>query len=71
MTLILIPWIDAEVYSPEPVTHENKDELEEEPGSFSPELLHGDEDEGAIDPEEDRAELVIIWLFLLLICYGS
>ncbi|KAJ0963163.1 hypothetical protein J5N97_028285 [Dioscorea zingiberensis] len=32
-------------------------ELEEEPGSFSPELLHGDEDEGAIDPEEDRAEL--------------
>ncbi|XP_039130728.1 cactin [Dioscorea cayenensis subsp. rotundata] len=48
---------DAEVYSPEPVAHENKDELEEEPGSFSPELLHGDEDEGAIDPEEDRAEL--------------
>ncbi|XP_076911525.1 splicing factor Cactin-like [Bidens hawaiensis] len=30
---------------------------EEEPGSFSPELLHGDEDEDAIDPEEDRAIL--------------
>lgn len=31
---------------------------EEEAGSFSPELLHGDEDEEAIDPEEDRALLV-------------
>lgn len=30
---------------------------EEEAGSFSPELLHGDEDEEAIDPEEDRALL--------------
>ncbi|KAK1441508.1 hypothetical protein QVD17_07454 [Tagetes erecta] len=30
---------------------------EEEAGSFSPELLHGDEDEEAIDPEEDRAIL--------------
>ncbi|KAJ0961018.1 hypothetical protein J5N97_001015, partial [Dioscorea zingiberensis] len=48
---------DAEVYSPEPAMTDAKVELEEEPGSFSPELLHGDEDEGAIDPEEDRAEL--------------
>ncbi|KAM0001958.1 putative cactin, central domain-containing protein [Helianthus debilis subsp. tardiflorus] len=30
---------------------------DEEAGSFSPELLHGDEDEEAIDPEEDRAIL--------------
>ncbi|KAI7739369.1 hypothetical protein M8C21_010712 [Ambrosia artemisiifolia] len=30
---------------------------EEEAGSFSPELLHDDEDEEAIDPEEDRAIL--------------
>lgn len=44
---------------------EPADELEEEPGSFSPELLHGDEDEVAIDPEEDRAELVIY----LLACF--
>ncbi|KAJ0963232.1 hypothetical protein J5N97_028354 [Dioscorea zingiberensis] len=52
---------DIEVYSPEPAMTDAKAdpkvELEEEPGSFSPELLHGDEDEGAIDPEEDRAEL--------------
>ncbi|KAK9061296.1 hypothetical protein SSX86_018476 [Deinandra increscens subsp. villosa] len=33
------------------------EEEEEEAGSFSPELLHGDEDEEAIDPEEDRAIL--------------
>ena len=31
---------------------------EEEAGSFSPQLLHGDEDEEAIDPEVDQAELV-------------
>ncbi|XXG60216.1 hypothetical protein AAC387_Pa04g2179 [Persea americana] len=48
---------DALPLSPEPVMEEPADELEEEPGSFSPELLHGDEDEVAIDPEEDRAEL--------------
>ncbi|RWR90492.1 RNA recognition motif domain-containing protein [Cinnamomum micranthum f. kanehirae] len=48
---------DAQPLSPEPVMEEPADELEEEPGSFSPELLHGDEDEVAIDPEEDRAEL--------------
>lgn len=34
-------------------------EAEDEAGSFSPELLHGDENEEAIDPEEDRAILVI------------
>ncbi|KAL5983163.1 hypothetical protein ACLOJK_017246 [Asimina triloba] len=43
--------------SPEPIKPEQINELEEEPGSFSPELMHGDEDEAAIDPEEDRLEL--------------
>ncbi|EOY25679.1 Cactus-binding domain, C-terminal, Cactin, central region [Theobroma cacao] len=41
---------DAETFSPQPV--------EQEAGSFSPQLLHGDENhEEAIDPEEDRAIL--------------
>lgn len=35
-------------------------EPEEEAGSFSPQLLHGDDNEEAIDPEEDRAALVTI-----------
>ncbi|KAL7615128.1 hypothetical protein Lser_V15G05449 [Lactuca serriola] len=53
--------------SPEPTPHDNtmeeekeeeeEEEEEEEAGSFSPELLHGDENEEAIDPEEDRAIL--------------
>ncbi|OMO74856.1 hypothetical protein CCACVL1_16427 [Corchorus capsularis] len=42
---------DAETYSPEPILQE------EEAGSFSPQLLHGDDNEEAIDPEEDRALL--------------
>ncbi|KAJ1378326.1 Cactin, central domain [Sesbania bispinosa] len=44
-----------ESFSPEPI-RENQ-EAENEAGSFSPELLHGDENEEAIDPEEDRAIL--------------
>ncbi|WCJ34410.1 Cactin [Euphorbia peplus] len=55
---------DAETFSPEPIveeTHapeeEEEDEEEEEAGSFSPQLLHGDDNEEAIDPEEDRAIL--------------
>ncbi|XP_077220316.1 cactus-binding carboxy-terminal, cactin isoform X2 [Tasmannia lanceolata] len=48
---------DDEPYSPEPMMDEPEDEPEEEPGSFSPELLHADEDEEAIDPEQDRVEL--------------
>ncbi|XP_072957289.1 splicing factor Cactin [Typha angustifolia] len=48
---------DAKPYSPEPIIEESEHELEEEPGSFSPELLHGQEDEEAIDPEVDKAEL--------------
>ncbi|XP_057983115.1 splicing factor Cactin [Malania oleifera] len=47
---------DAQASSPEPVLNEHTDEAEEEAGSFSPELLHGDENE-AVDPEEDRAIL--------------
>ncbi|OMO92400.1 hypothetical protein COLO4_17620 [Corchorus olitorius] len=42
---------DAETYSPEPILQE------EEAGSFSPQLLHGDDNEEAIDPEEDRTLL--------------
>ncbi|KAL3716461.1 hypothetical protein ACJRO7_008114 [Eucalyptus globulus] len=43
--------------SPEPSPKEEMMESEEEAGSFSPQLLHGDETEEAIDPEEDRAAL--------------
>ncbi|KAJ0733140.1 putative cactin, central domain-containing protein [Helianthus annuus] len=43
---------------PEAIPRSEQQETEdEEAGSFSPELLHGDEDEEAIDPEEDRAIL--------------
>ncbi|XP_043690288.1 cactin-like [Telopea speciosissima] len=48
---------DVQQYSPVPLTDEETHEPEEEPGSFSPQLLHGDENEEAIDPEEDRIEL--------------
>lgn len=44
--------------SPEPIKGEEGQEVEDEAGSFSPELFHGDENEEAIDPEEDRALLV-------------
>jgi len=46
-----------ESFSPEFIREEQ--EAEDEAGSFSPQLLHGDESEEAIDPEEDRAMLVI------------
>ncbi|KAF9596740.1 hypothetical protein IFM89_012939 [Coptis chinensis] len=48
---------DDRPYSPEPIANDVKHEPEEEPGSFSPELLHGEDNEEAIDPEEDRVEL--------------
>ncbi|XP_043710621.1 cactin-like [Telopea speciosissima] len=48
---------DVQPCSPEPLINEETHEPEEEPGSFSPQLLHGDENEEAIDPEEDRIEL--------------
>ncbi|XP_041027530.1 cactin [Juglans microcarpa x Juglans regia] len=47
---------DAQAFSPEPMKEETYED-EQEAGSFSPELLHGDENEDAIDPEEDRATL--------------
>ncbi|GAA0159776.1 scaffold/adaptor protein [Lithospermum erythrorhizon] len=43
-------------FSPEPIL-ETIPEEEEVAGSFSPQLLHGDDSEEAIDPEEDRAIL--------------
>jgi hypothetical protein len=58
--LICFSYIDAETYSPERIeeeVHEAEEEAEEA-GSFSPELLHGDENEEVMDPEEDRAILV-------------
>ncbi|XP_050227716.1 splicing factor Cactin-like isoform X2 [Mercurialis annua] len=47
----------AETFFPEPVMNDENHEAEEEEGSLSPELLHGDENEEAVDPEEDRAIL--------------
>ncbi|XP_068340326.1 splicing factor Cactin-like [Pyrus communis] len=47
---------DAQTFSPEPMEEEIH-VAEEEAGSFSPELLHGDENEEVIDPEEDKAIL--------------
>lgn len=52
-------YVDAQAFSPEPMEEEIH-VAEEEAGSFSPELLHGDENEEVIDPEEDRAILVIL-----------
>lgn len=55
--------LDSKHYSPELVI-EDADEPEEA-GSFSPQLLQGDEDDEAIDPEEDWAELVMCRSFVL------
>ncbi|XP_047092784.1 cactin isoform X1 [Lolium rigidum] len=49
--------LDDRRYSPEPIAEETENHLDEEAGSFSPELMHGTEDEDAIDPDEDKAEL--------------
>ena len=49
---------DAQALSPEPMLDEEIQEAAEEAGSYSPQLLHGHENEEAIDPEEDRAILV-------------
>lgn len=51
--------LDARAFSPEPIiTHEEAQESEAEDGSFSPQLLHSEDTEEAIDPEEDRVILV-------------
>ncbi|XP_062214301.1 splicing factor Cactin-like [Phragmites australis] len=47
---------DDKQYLPEPIPEQTDNHLEED-GSFSPQLMHGSEDEDAIDPEEDKAEL--------------
>jgi hypothetical protein len=52
-------FLDDKRYSPEPILQQTDNLLEEEDGSFSPQLMHGNEDEDAIDPEEDKAELVV------------
>ena len=49
---------DAQPFSPEPILYEDEVDEAVEVGSFSPELLNGDENKEAIDPEEDRAILV-------------
>ncbi|XP_020227427.1 cactin isoform X2 [Cajanus cajan] len=49
-------YVKDESFSPEPIKGEVQ-EAEDQAGSFSPELFHGDENEEAIDPEEDRALL--------------
>ncbi|KMT06437.1 hypothetical protein BVRB_7g161080 [Beta vulgaris subsp. vulgaris] len=48
---------DARAFSPEPITYEEAQESEAEDGSFSPQLLHGEDNEEAIDPDEDRVIL--------------
>ena len=51
-------WImNHQSFSPEPITEDQ--EAEDEAWSFSPELLHGDENEEAIGTEQERAMLVI------------
>lgn len=49
--------------SPTPVMEVEAPEEEELAGSYSPQLLHSDEDEeeDAIDPEEDKA-ILVSWL---------
>ncbi|KAK9733408.1 hypothetical protein RND81_04G066400 [Saponaria officinalis] len=45
---------DSRAFSPEPMTDEEAEALEAEEGSFSPQLLHGEDNEDVIDPDEDR-----------------
>jgi len=60
---------DTRAFTPELIIHEESPEFEAETGSFSPQLLHGEETE-AIDPDEDRALLVGL-LKLLMIYFFS
>lgn len=59
-------FLDAQAFSPEPILEEEASEVAEEAGSYSPQMLHGDENEEAIDPEEDKAILVN---FLYVVTY--
>ena len=49
---------DAQPFSPEPILYDEEADEAVEADSFSLDLLNGDENEEAIDPEEDRAILV-------------
>lgn len=53
--------------SPTTVIEAEAPDEDELAGSYSPQLLHDDEDEeqDAIDPEEDKA-ILVIWLFINL-----
>lgn len=50
--------ISPEVKLQEEVYNADEEEDDDEAGSFSPELIHGDDTEDAIDPTEDKALLV-------------
>ena len=59
--------LDTGPYSPELVPFEKAvKELEEEPRSFSPELLHDSEGEEGLDPKADKVELVMLVTFTKL-----
>ncbi|KAI3922985.1 hypothetical protein MKW98_013519 [Papaver atlanticum] len=54
-------------YSPKlKLKEERVHEVEEDPGSFSPELLHDDENEEAIDPDKDTDETVVMLMSTVL-----
>jgi hypothetical protein len=56
---VKVPFIaDMRPYSPEPVSAEEGDFIEDEPGSLSPELTRTAEGDEVVDPEADKAELV-------------
>ncbi|KAL2466231.1 putative cactin [Abeliophyllum distichum] len=68
---------DVESSSLEPILNEEVQEEEAVEGSYSPQLLHGDEEEDAFDPEEDRALIGILmskpfkWPFMLYLNFES
>ncbi|PIN05674.1 Cactin [Handroanthus impetiginosus] len=49
--------VEGGALSPTPLMDAEVHDEEEPAGSYSPQLLHGDENEDAIDPEEDKAIL--------------
>ncbi|XP_056859725.1 splicing factor Cactin isoform X1 [Raphanus sativus] len=57
---------DEEAFSPEPIAEEEEaDMAAEAAGSFSPELMRGDDREEAIDPEEDKKLLELKRMIVL------
>ncbi|KAJ8533896.1 hypothetical protein K7X08_007220 [Anisodus acutangulus] len=51
------PFLNEEAEEKEEVEEEEEEEDDEEAGSYSPVLMHGDDKDEAVDPEEDRAIL--------------